>query len=98
MGGKQFSSIEKPLLTDDHKKNIKIGSRRTSLFPVAFLADEKWFNRTSRRRTIKVTIPKASGLEDDMEIPTYNCPKIRSRLYLMKIMSHNMAFNFIFLK
>ena len=54
------------------------------LFPVAFL-DEKWFYTTSRRRTMKV-LPMVAGFEDEMQIPTYNRPKIRSRRYPVKVM------------
>ena len=51
-GGKEVSPIEKPLLTDDHKRKRKrwvvdcFSLLTNPLSPVAFL-DEKWFYTTN---------------------------------------------------
>jgi len=85
-GGKESSPVEKPLLTDEHKKNRVAWARKyfnlivDPLKPVAFL-DEKWFYTTNRRRKLKL-LPKG---HNEIEIPKYQRPKIRSRRYPVKV-------------
>lgn len=76
-GGKQKSPVEKPLLTDEHKRQrvdwchqwFNILKDKTA--PVAFL-DEKWFYTTNRRKTLKI-LPKA---KHEHLIPEYKRPKL----------------------
>lgn len=86
--GKERSPIEKPMLTDEHKRNrvrwalehfSKIERTDT---PIAFL-DEKWFYTTNRRRRLKV-LPQG---ESEQNAPdAVAVPKIRSRRYPVKVM------------
>ena len=81
-GGKEISPIEKPLLTDEHKRrrlqwahaNWTLLSNTNS--NVCFL-DEKWFYTTSRRNKLKVLPRNAS--EDDTAVQPIQRPHIRSR-------------------
>merc|ERR1712238_585958 len=86
-GGKEFSPIEKPLDTDEHKRNRlewvkKVWHRYTDPnCPVCHL-DEKWFYITSRRKKIK-QLPLADGEKGNDFTPS---PKMRSRRYPVKCM------------
>jgi hypothetical protein len=86
-GGKEISSTEKPLLTDDHKRKRVLWSRKYfDLFsnptvPIAFL-DEKWFYTTNRRKSLKV-LPKVAS---ETTLKAYKRPSIRSRRYPVKVM------------
>ena len=89
-GGKEVSSIEKPLLTKQHKElrarwardnwNILTDPKK----PVCF-ADEKWFYTTNRRKTLKV-LPESDKEKASGDVPRYSRPKIRSRRYPVKVM------------
>ena len=76
-GGKERWFIEKPLLTDKHKKarkvwvhkNFHLLTQKSS--PVAFL-DEKWFYTTSRWKRIK-QLPKSEAKTSEL---MYVSPKI----------------------
>ena len=76
-GGKERWFIEKPLLTDEHKKARKVWVHKNFHLltqqhcPVAFL-DEKWFYTTSRWKRIK-QLPKS---EAETSEPMYVSPKI----------------------
>ena len=85
--GKEKSSVEKLLLTDEHKRQQVIWARKHwDLFtntsaPVVFL-DEKWFYTTSRRRKRKI-LPKGSHEEEE---PNYVAPRMHSRRHPVKVM------------
>ena len=86
-GGVEKSPIEKPLLTKEHKEKRVLWARKwfkkltDPEIPVAYL-DEKWFYTTNRRRVMK-KLPKG---EDEIKIPEYQKPKIRSQRYPVKVM------------
>ena len=86
-GGKEISSTEKPLLTDEHKtKRVSWAREHFKLFsdttvPIAFL-DEKWFYTTNRRKNLKV-LPQAAS---ENLVEPYKRPRIRSRRYPVKVM------------
>ena len=86
-GGKEKSAIEKPLLTDEHKRlRITWARKYYKLFcnrsaPVAFL-DEKWFYTTNRRRRLKL-LPQ--GDQEHKKPDAIQRPRIRSRRYPAKV-------------
>jgi hypothetical protein len=91
-GGKEISSTERPLLTDNHNKRKRVLWLRKyfDLFsnptvPIAFL-DEKWFyttNRTTnRQKNLKVLPKKAS----ETTVNPYKRHSIQSRCYPVNVM------------
>ena len=87
-GGKEYSPIEKPLDTDEHKQQRlewvkKVWHRYTDPdCPVCHL-DEKWFYITSRRKKVK-RLPLGNGEVDGSDFTP--SPKMRSRRYPVKCM------------
>lgn len=88
-GGKEKSPIEKPLLTEEAKKERKAWCEKVLAkiadygdnFHACYL-DEKWFYTTSRRRKLKI-LPPGPG-EDPKEVEPH-IPTTRSRRFTTKV-------------
>lgn len=86
--GKELSAKEKPILTDELKRQrVEWVRKWGELFknkdtPVCYL-DEKWFYTSSRRRKIKYLPPGPGENQNDAYIVR---PKIRSRRFPVKVM------------
>ena len=89
-GGKEVSSIEKPLLTMEHKQQRRQWAKDNWNIltdpnkPVCF-ADEKWFYTTNRRKTMKV-LPETDKEKASNKKIWHSRPKIRSRHFPVKVM------------
>ena len=91
-GGKEVSSIKKPLLTSEHKEQRKRWAQKywnelTDPNIAVCFADEKWFYTTNRRKTLKVLpLTEEEKGRNSNKVPRYSRPKIRSRRYPVKVM------------